>query len=371
MLENLSALAIVPKAKAIAARRLSHGDYLELMRKRSVIEVTAALQSHPYFKDSLKGLSQTNLHRAQIEEALSKDVYYKYESLMRYSFRKGKFGAYFLMRSEINELLAKLRLLSMGFRHHYIIQVPGFLMPKTSFSLLRLAKAESAQDCLEVVAGTPYAKVLAGVLPAAGQKLDYLKCEHAFQSYFYTTVLAQIDRDLSGRSAADTKRLFRMEAEIYNLDLLFRAKAFFSPQLTPEDLKKLLIPVYGVLSAKNMNALADTRGLDEFLKLYNAGRAGQVYGARSADPADASEVSGNARSVPRRAEAAAFFQHAADGACRAVVPGQSGAQQYHQRHRGRALRPFAGADQCLLEILTVSRQPDAAAIPSALGRGSN
>ncbi len=109
MLENLSALAIVPKAKAIAARRLSHGDYLELMRKRSVIEVTAALQSHPYFKDSLKGLSQTNLHRAQIEEALSKDVYYKYESLMRYSFRKGKFGAYFLMRSEINELLAKLR----------------------------------------------------------------------------------------------------------------------------------------------------------------------------------------------------------------------------------------------------------------------
>ena len=170
MLENLSALAIVPKAKAIAARRLSHSDYLELMRKRSVIEVTAALQSHPYFKDSMKGLSQTNLHRAQIEEALSKDVYYKYESLMRYSFRKGKFGAYFLMRSEINELLAKLRLLSMGFRHHYIIQVPGFLMPKTSFSLLRLAKAESAQDCLEVVAGTPYAKVLAGVLPAAGDR---------------------------------------------------------------------------------------------------------------------------------------------------------------------------------------------------------
>ena len=210
------------------------------------------------------------------------------------------------LRSEINELLAKLRLLSMGFRHHYIIQVPGFLMPKTSFSLLRLAKAESAQDCLEVVAGTPYAKVLAGVLPAAGQKLDYLKCEHAFQSYFYTTVLAQIDRDLSGRSAADTKRLFRMEAEIYNLDLLFRAKAFFSPQLTPEDLKKLLIPVYGVLSAKNMNALADTRGLDEFLKLYNAGRAGQVYGARSADPADASEVS-ETRALYRAAQKLLHF----------------------------------------------------------------
>ena len=50
MLENLSALAIVPKAKAIAARRLSHSDYLELMRKRSVIEVTAALQTIPILR---------------------------------------------------------------------------------------------------------------------------------------------------------------------------------------------------------------------------------------------------------------------------------------------------------------------------------
>ena len=182
---------------------------------------------------------------------------------MRYSFRKGKFGAYFLMRSEINELLAKLRLLSMGFRHHYIIQVPGFLMPKTSFSLLRLAKAESAQDCLEVVAGTPYAKVLAGVLPAAGQKLDYLKCEHAFQSYFYTTVLAQIDRDLSGRSAADTKRLFRMEAEIYNLDLLFAPKRFQPPAHTRRPEKA---PYTGVRRAlgKKHERIGRYPGLDEF-----------------------------------------------------------------------------------------------------------
>ena len=78
MLENQSALAIVPKAKAIAARRLMRDDYAELERKRSVLEVTTALQNHPYFADSLKGLSPMNLHRAQIEEALRKDIFYKY-----------------------------------------------------------------------------------------------------------------------------------------------------------------------------------------------------------------------------------------------------------------------------------------------------
>ena len=105
MLDELSALAIVPKAKAIAARRLTKNEYESLARKRSVIEVTAALQAHPAFKSCLAGVSQTNLHRAQLEEALRKDVFFKYESLMRYSFRKGHFGAYFLMRCEIDELL--------------------------------------------------------------------------------------------------------------------------------------------------------------------------------------------------------------------------------------------------------------------------
>ena len=141
MLDGLSTLAIVPKAKAIAARRLTKSEYEALARKRSVIEVTAALQAHPSFKKCLAGVSQTNLHRAQLEEALRKDIFFKYESLMRYSFRKGHFGAYFLMRCEIDELLTKLRLLSMGFHHHYIVHLPGFLADKTSFSLLALALA--------------------------------------------------------------------------------------------------------------------------------------------------------------------------------------------------------------------------------------
>lgn len=233
MLDELSALAIVPKAKAIAARRLTKNEYESLARKRSVIEVTAALQAHPAFKSCLAGVSQTNLHRAQLEEALRKDVFFKYESLMRYSFRKGHFGAYFLMRCEIDELLTKLRLLSMGFHHHYIVHLPGFLADKTSFSLLALAKAETPAQCLPVLTGTPYAKVLQGVLPAQGEALDYLACEHAFETYYYGTVLQLISHDLKGAAARDTRLLFLQQAEIYNLDMLYRAKAFFTGQFTP------------------------------------------------------------------------------------------------------------------------------------------
>ncbi len=318
MLENMSALALVPKAKAIGARRLSPEDYRALLRKRSVIEVMAMLQSHPYFKRSLAGLSQTNLHRQQLEEALSRDVFYKYESLMRYSFRKGHFGSYFIVRCEINELLTKLRLLSMGIADHYITQLPGFLASRTSYSLLQLAKAKTAADCEKVVASTPYARVLHSVLPKSGDPLDYLQCEHAFETYFYRFVLAKIRTDLSGRTAAETRELFLYQAEIYNLDLMYRAKAFFPTQFPPEKLRQLLIPVWGILTEKRMIELAGAPDLLSFVNLYNASRARAVYGERTPNPTHAAEIA-EYRTLYHRANKLLHFTSSPQTALAAVL----------------------------------------------------
>lgn len=290
MLHNLSALAIVPKAKAIGAQRLTREDYNELMRRKSVLEVMTTLQSHPYFKRSLGGLSPTNLHRAQIEEALSKDVFYKYERLMHYSFHSGHFGAYFQMRCEIDELEHKLRLMSLDVAEQYIVQLPGFLTEHASFDLLRLAAAKSPEECLHVLAGTPYARVLERVFPQKGKPLEFLAVEHALETYYYSFVFRRIEADLSGRSAADTRELFLYEAEIYNLDLLFRAKAFYPNQFTPRQLKKLLLPFYGVLAQNKLEMLADTHDLESFLHLYNHTRAGARYGERTTSLQAASDV---------------------------------------------------------------------------------
>ena len=289
MLNNLSGLAIVPKARAIAARRLSQSDYDELMRRRSVIEVVATLKSHPYFEKSLAGLgSGGDVHREQLEQALARDVFFKYETLMRYSFRENHFGAVFLVRCEVNEILAKLSLLSRGVTSRYIIRMPGFLANRTRFSLLKLAEAKSAEACLAVLAGTPYALVLRACLPEDGSNPDYLDCEHAFLCFYYDFCMRKIREDLRGRTRAETQRLFECEAEIANLDLIYRAKAFFPSGLTPERVCSLLIPVWGVLSPRQMEALAKTQSLDEFLQRYNATRAASYYCVRAAgDPLEA------------------------------------------------------------------------------------
>lgn len=306
MMDQMSALAIVPKAKRIGAKRLTQADYHELMRRRSVIEVITTLQTHPYFEQTLGGLAQASLHRQQVEEALSKDVFFKYESLMRYSFRKGRFGGYFLMRCEITELLQKLRLMSIGYGDQYIVQLPGFLLSKTSFNLLELAAVQTPEDCCRLLVGTPYLRVLQTVLPKQGKLFDYLACEHAFESFYYQDVMQKIGRDLSGAAARDTRDLFCCRAEIYNLDLLFRVKAFYADQFTPMQLRALLVPVYGALSQKRLYALAAAPDLTTFLTLYNQGRAAQVYGKRSANPEEASEVA-EYRTLYRKAERMLHF----------------------------------------------------------------
>ena len=296
MLENLSALAIVPKARAIAARRLSQSDYDELMRRRSVIEVVSTLRSHPYFEKSLAGLgSGGDVHREQLEQSLARDVFFKYEALMRYSFRENHFGAFFLVRCEINEILAKLNLLARGVKSRYIIRMPGFLASKTRFSLLKLAEAQSASECVSVLSGTPYAAVLRACLPTDGSQPDYLDCEHALMCHYYSFCLTKIREDLRGRVRDETAKLFRCEAEIANLDLIYRAKAFFASGLTPQRICSLLIPVWGVLTQKQMEALAKTASLDEFLHQYNASRAAAYYGERTAGDSLGADVREHSR----------------------------------------------------------------------------
>lgn len=289
MLENESSLALIPKAKAIAARSLSRADYQELMRKRSVLEVVDTLKAHPYFTDSLGGLSQTNLHRSQIEEVLHKDIFYKYERLMHFNFAHNALAGSFVVRCEVDELLNALRLLSLGKMDQYIVQLPGFLTQKLCFNMLELAKSRTFDELLKVLKGTPYVKLLMPLRPTAMDGIDYLACEQALRAYYFVTVLHYVDA-LPRRVQKQAQLLFRQEAEIYNLDLLYRVKAFYADKFTPQRLRSLLLPVYGHLSQRKLYQLADARDLPAFMTLYNNSRAKEVYGARSAKLDEALDV---------------------------------------------------------------------------------
>ncbi len=278
-----SALAALPKARYIASLRLTQEDYRSLMRRTSVLEVVGILQNHDYLKSTLGSLARTNIHREQLEQALSKDVFYKYDKLMRYVYKKNHFSSYFLVRSEINELLAKLKLFSAGLPGQYILQMPGFLLEKTSLKLMEIAAAKDIKTFCDLLHGTPYLKIVQSVLNKNKEVDDYLLCEHAFEVYYYNYVFKMIDIDLKGTPKEQITQLFLMQAEIFNLDMLFRIKAFYSQQFSLERIQSLLLPFYCVLSKKQLYKLCACANLQQFLQIYNSSKAAVKYGKKYDD----------------------------------------------------------------------------------------
>ncbi|MBP8855514.1 MAG: V-type ATPase subunit [Oscillospiraceae bacterium] len=269
MMEKTSALAVVPKARAIFSRRLSRGEYLELMRRRTVTELASYLKTHPYFKDSLKLMPTKDLHRAQLESMLTHDIFIKYHSLLRYDFSKDSFSKYILTEAETTQILEALRLIAVGQHEDYITKMPAYLQSKLSFDLMRLAKANTFKEVMEVLQHTPYYKVLMPIYHEDEHLTNLPALECAMLTYYYQTVLQLIHKTFKGREQEEVSQLFLQEAELYNLSLIFRVKTFFPNEYTPEALYALLLPISYKISARKLKELtsaANTTALDSMFR---------------------------------------------------------------------------------------------------------
>ena len=246
MLGRTSSLAMIPKSRGIISRHLTEQEYEELMHKRNVNEIGIYLRNHPYFHDSFVGIQEPDIHRERLEDLLSRDIYYKFESLRRYDFSSGKFAHFFLIDCEVHELLYALHLLTTGGAESYIIRLPGFLTNQTSFDLIGLAHARNFTEFLAVVRHTPYYGLLRPLLSDVAS-FDYAACEHALRSYYYTETLELIDKNFPAKERPAVRELFTREAEIYNLDLIYRIKSFFPGSYTPKEIEELLLRTENIL----------------------------------------------------------------------------------------------------------------------------
>lgn len=261
--------AMVPKARGMYAKRISLAEYEELMRRRTVPEVAATLKKHPYFADSLATLSSTDPHREQLEELLNMDIFTKYEALMRYDFTRESFAHYFIVECEVQEILRALRMLSTGVSQRYIQHLPPFLEGSLRFDLFRLAEARSFEQALEVLHHTPYYKVLRPVWQKDPLLRDYPSVEAVLVRYYYSAVFALSQKHLSGREEQAADTLFLQEAEIYNINVILRARTYFGAAFTPQQVADLLLPYHYRLTKRDIQQMLNAPHVDAASQLLD------------------------------------------------------------------------------------------------------
>ena len=264
MLRMSSGNAILAKIRAIFGKRLTRADYAQMARKRDVGEVAALLKETPSYQLALKNVSETTVHRGQLEAILKKDIFYKYSVLRNYDTSDNGFYDFIIVRLEIDEILRRLMLLRASDSTDYVVDMPAFLLNHTSFNLMELARANNARMILACLEHTPYAGVLRQCIHGRPEgETDLREIEHALYTYYYEFLLGEIDSQFRGQTREQLREVVLAEIEARNIQLMFRLKFYY--QLDASQIKGYLYPYHYKLKGKRLDAALAAKDYDGML----------------------------------------------------------------------------------------------------------
>lgn len=264
-----SANAVITKARAIYGRMLSPAQYDELLRKRSVQEISAYLREKTSYSDVLAGVQDSAIHRGQLENLVHKDLLHKYVRIVKYVRGQDEIYRFVVMNIEIELILACLRNIVGGEyrRDELVAGQPTFVQPYVRFQVLELAKARTVEQLYKVVEHTEYGAVIAQCIeshPPEDGEIQYSAYGVALRKYYFHRLIEQT-RDMKGTAAKQMRELITIRAELLNLNTIFRMKTYF--KTSPERIRQLLLPFYCKLSRRKTDTLIDARDAEEFMRL--------------------------------------------------------------------------------------------------------
>ena len=268
---EMAAGVIASKARSMLGNQLQQSDYEELVHKRSVAEIATYLKSSTSYANALKDVRENHIHRGQLEDLLVKESFRNLLKLFRYSESSQR--SYFqlhMQKIEIELLLSRIRVLISQSFDSAIAELPIFLRPYTSYDLTKLGNVRSYDDLLDVVKRLKYYDVLLPFHVKKGQedKIAYSKIETALQKDYYNHVFETINSVLKGENKKQCYALFASQAELENLEKIYRLKKYFNAR--EDNIERALIPVHYRISKQKMEQLIAS-SLPQFIKLVAQG----------------------------------------------------------------------------------------------------
>lgn len=262
--------AIIAKAKSIYGKRLTPEDYNNLLHRGGVSGVVAYLKTTERYRSTFANVNETQIHRGQVEQLLSKELFELYRRLCKFmSVDKNSFCNYIIKESEIRQIVSVMTYINARAADRYIIEMPAYLMGHLSFDLMKLSMVRGFRELLEVLSSTPYYKVLRPYL--SGGSADINECAVALYAWYIKWAFKAIEKEYKGEQAKSLKEIFLRKADMSNIVMCYRKKSLFNEDA--EEIKKSLNSHYyhvtpavldGILSQPD----ADKRLLALLKKIY-------------------------------------------------------------------------------------------------------
>lgn len=267
--------ATVAKSRAIYGKRLKENDYFELASQKKVTEAAEYLKKNTHFSEALSAIDTSVIHRGFLESILHKSYYDTYEELCSFQrLNDQPFFNFLLVRSEIRELLKALLYLNNESDDVYIESMHAYLIEKSSFDLMALAKASDLQSLLKVIRHTPYFDILKNIHTDSRGHIPYTECEVRLRTYYLRWLIENAKNCVHGKSKKALLDQINVQTDVINLINAYRMKKYFYADA--ETLKKNMLPFYGRLSKEKQFVLFEAKTPEEYLKLLS----GTSYGRK-------------------------------------------------------------------------------------------
>ena len=236
---STTSLAVLTKARAKFGVRLKERDYQNLLNCQSVPEIMVYLKSHTHFAKALADVDERNVHRGRLEMLLRQNLFYEFDALCRYdSDVSDGFSRYVIEKTEVEQILRFLILLSANATEKFILQFPAFFSKHTEIDVNRLAGATDYASFLEALAPTPYYRLLKDFQPNAEGRPPVAEIEMKLYGYIYQNLLTLVLKKTKGQERDELETLFYTINDYTIFSRILRLKKYY--ELEPEKIKESL-----------------------------------------------------------------------------------------------------------------------------------
>lgn len=229
------------------------------------------------FADIFEGTTTTDIHRGQLETMLKKRVFDQYASLCRYEMSIGQdFYQYFIVRSDIDQIMSCARFLSTGHPGDYLFAMPAFFNQHTKLDLYALAAVNSFESLLAALEGTPYYDMMHLFARKAPSEINFLDMEAVFQRYLYDRLEELIEKGFKGKDRKEVMSAVGMQLDMEAIVNLYRLKRMGGR--SPEEIRRsVVIGPISRLRRRQFELLVEAPSAAEMVKQLDATPYGRKF----------------------------------------------------------------------------------------------
>lgn len=266
--------AILTKARAMYANRLTKQNYTEMLGCKTVHDVAAYLKSKTHYGVSLEKLNISSIHRGWLEANLRNVVYENIEALSHYDYTLGdKFYEYFVVAGEIMQITRCLSLIHMGSKEKYLRTLPDFFNERASLDLVALGKAETMGELLSVLENTSYYEISKKFISKDTKEVDMVNFSRELDQYSFKKMFALIDETAHGKHQEALRDYGQSIADMYNIKAVFRVNKL---RRYGSSLQHTMVTVEGgSFSNKFLLKLTEAPDDKSFMRLFRSTKYGK------------------------------------------------------------------------------------------------